>query len=109
MDMTTSDSPFRLGLIGAGAVTASLHLPGALASTHVTVAAIADPVVGRAQQLAREYGITPLIAERFEDILPQVDGVVIATPNQTHHKIAIDLLARGRALSGRKTAGNDSR
>lgn len=90
-------APFRLGLIGAGAVTNVLHIPGALASPRVAITALVDPVVARAEQLARKWGLAPKIAPRVEDILDIVDGVVIATPNHTHCAIALTCLNAGVA------------
>ncbi len=90
--MTTSK--FRLGLVGAGLITQGAHLPAALASTTVEVAAIVDPAVERAAQLARDYGIRPHIAPRVEDVLASIDGALIATPNHTHCAIALACLAQ---------------
>jgi predicted dehydrogenase len=86
---------FRLGVIGVGEVTSSMHLPGALASEWVVVAALVDSVIGRARTLARDYGIRPRIASRVEEIIDCVDGVVIATPNHTHRAIAVACLRAG--------------
>src|SRR5678816_4211963 len=70
-------------------------MPGALASPRVVVAALVDPVQSRAEQLARTYGISPKIASRVEDILPHIDGALIATPNHTHKDIALACLNAG--------------
>lgn len=88
-------TPFRLGLIGAGAVTREMHLPGALASERLVVAALVDPVLPRAERLARDFGINPKIAARVEDVIQDVDGVMIATPNNTHRDIAVACLDAG--------------
>jgi predicted dehydrogenase len=89
------NSPFRLGVIGAGAVTNVVHVPGALASPHITIAALVDPVVERTEKIARSYGISPTIARDAADIFSRVDGVVIATPNHTHCEIAVSCLRAG--------------
>src|ERR1044071_4441423 len=91
--MTTSK--FRLGLVGAGLITQGSHLPAALASNAVEVAAIVDPTVERAAQLARDYGISPRIAPRVEDVLTSIDGAIIATPNHTHCALALACLTQG--------------
>lgn len=90
-----AETPFRLGIIGAGAVASALHMPGALASPRVSITALADPVVERAHALARAYGVTPLIARSAAEILPHVDGVVIATPNHTHRDVTVMCLGAG--------------
>ena len=93
--MTSEAPPFRLGIIGAGAVTSALHLPAALASPRVSVTALVDPVIDRAKRLARDYGIEPRVTDKIADVLPQLDGVVIATPNHTHRDIAVACLRAG--------------
>jgi predicted dehydrogenase len=87
--------PFRLALVGAGMITRQSHLPAALASTQVEVTALVDPVAQRAGELARDYGITPRIATRVGDVLGDIDGAVIATPNHTHAGIAVECLRSG--------------
>jgi len=86
--------PFRLALVGAGLITQQSHLPAALASPMVEVSAIVDPVTERAVELARGYGIRPRIAARVEDVVMEIDGAIIATPNHTHRAIALACLER---------------
>ena len=50
---------FRLAIVGAGLITENAHLPAALASEAVVVAAIVDPAIERAESLARRFGIGP--------------------------------------------------
>ena len=71
------------------------HLPAALASDKIEVAAIVDPAPSRAENLARSCGISARIAGRVEDVLDFIDGAVIATPNATHKEIAVACLLAG--------------
>jgi len=87
--------PFRLAIVGAGMITRESHLPSALASTLVEVTALVDPVAQRAAALAREYGIAPRIATHVGEVLGDIDGAVIATPNHTHAAIAVECLRSG--------------
>lgn len=87
--------PCRLALIGAGQIMRGSHLPAALALPTVEVAAIVDPVPERAIEAAAFYGRTIPHAARIEDVLGAVDGVVIGTPNHTHHALAKAALAAG--------------
>jgi UDP-N-acetyl-2-amino-2-deoxyglucuronate dehydrogenase len=73
-------------------ITRSSHLPAALASPMAEVAAIVDPVLERAGELARSYGLDVQLASRVEDVLDRVDGAVIATPNDTHTSLALACL-----------------
>ena len=86
---------FRIALVGAGLMTSGSHLPAALACPKVVVAAIIDPTRARAEQLAASYGISPLIAERVEDVLDKVDGALTPTPNDSHKAIAVACLEAG--------------
>jgi predicted dehydrogenase len=79
---------FRLALIGAGLITESAHLPAALSCPGVEVVAIIDPSTERATALARTFGIAPTIATDLDHIAGGVDGVIIATPNNTHRTLA---------------------
>lgn len=87
--------PFRLALVGAGLITRNSHLPTALSLPDVRVSAIVDPVTARAAELAGEYGLDVKIASDANELIGQVDGAIIATPNHTHRKIAVPLLEAG--------------
>ena len=100
-------NPFRLALVGAGMITQQSHLPAALASNAVEVTAIVDPVVERATGLAKSYGIDPRIVGRVEDILADVDGAIIATPNDSHRAIAVTCLKAGVSTLIEKPLANN--
>ena len=89
--------PFRLALVGAGMVTRSSHLPAALASDKVQVVALIEPMRQQAEELARWYGIAPVIVPQVQDVLGDIDGAIIATPNNTHMSIALTCLEAGVA------------
>jgi glycosyltransferase involved in cell wall biosynthesis len=76
-------------------VAQSSHLPATLASDKVQVVAIVELMRQRAEELARWYGIAPLIVPRVQDVLGDIDGAVIATPNDTHMSIALACLEAG--------------
>jgi predicted dehydrogenase len=83
---------FRLAIVGAGRITATGHLPAALASRQIELVALVDPVLERARRLVWEYGIRARAATRLCDVLDAVDGVLIATPNHTHSELARESL-----------------
>lgn len=78
-------------------VMRSSHLPAALASDKVQVVAIVEPMRQRAEALVRGYGIAPVIVPQVQDVLGDIDGAVIATPNDTHMSIALTCLEAGVA------------
>ena len=87
----------RLGIIGAGLITARSHLPAALALPEIRVRALVDPVAERAQELATSAGAPDdlIVATQLDAILDEVDAVLIATPNDTHADLAIASMRRG--------------
>jgi len=85
---------FRMAIVGCGRI-ASSHLQAIVASPLTELAALVDPTVDRAQALAARYGVAPKTTASVEDLLSQVDGVVIATPNDTHADLAVTCLKAG--------------
>jgi predicted dehydrogenase/mannose-6-phosphate isomerase-like protein (cupin superfamily) len=88
-------TPLGLGIAGAGRFAAFLldavaDLPG------VAVRVVADEVTGRAAALAAAHGGRP--ATHWADLLTDdaVDVVVVATPPDSHARIAIAALDAGR-------------
>lgn len=85
----------RIGLIGAGRI-ARVH---AEAYRHVTrgrIASCTDPVTSVARSLAADFGFD--IAEDFDALLsdPDIDAVLIATPNDLHADQTIAALRAGK-------------
>ena len=83
----------RIGIIGAGGVARSIHLPGLRLCPQVEITAVCDPDLAAAGSL----GISRTF-ERVEDLLDagDVDAVVVATPNHLHREIALAALAAGK-------------
>jgi len=88
----------RLAFVGCGAITRMEHLPAALRSPLVEVAALVDDRVENAVALARMYGLNARTARNLSDVLDDVHGVVLATPNDTHYPIAKQILERGKPV-----------
>jgi predicted dehydrogenase/nucleoside-diphosphate-sugar epimerase len=86
---------FRLALLGTGMAAETLHLPAALASDLVEIGALVDPAIGRAEDLARRYGLDAEIGAHINDIRGPIDGAVIATPNDTHRALATACAQKG--------------
>lgn len=86
---------FRVGLVGAGMIAEASHLPAVLASPMVTLAAIVDPIVDRAAALAAAYGLAVRVAPRVDDVMGDIDGAIIAAPNDAHCPVAVACLRSG--------------
>jgi predicted dehydrogenase len=82
-----------VGVIGAGSI-GKTHIDRALEHTEVQLVGIADPTP-EVEELARNVGVPwfPDYGQMIEVTGPR--GVVVATPNVTHARIAIDCLERG--------------
>jgi predicted dehydrogenase len=87
-------SKLRLAIVGTGMIAES-HVPAALATPGVELAALVDPAVERANSLALRYGIRALVAPSFGDVIGSVDAALIATPNDTHAPLALECIAAG--------------
>lgn len=84
----------RIGLIGAGGM-GSFHGRTLAALPDVAIAVVADAVPSAAEQLAADLG-----AEASTDSVAvagsaELDGVVIASPDDTHAALALEALAAG--------------
>jgi len=82
-----------VGIIGAGNVARSIHLPGLLLCPDVHVAAACSPVPGEAESLrlpSSYLSHTELLARR------DIDAVVVATPTYLHAPIVLDAVRAGK-------------
>jgi len=84
----------RLAVIGCGAVTAIHHLPAIVASRTAVATLLVDSDRGRAEALARRYGIAE-VATDFRAVPGKAEGAIVALPNHLHAPISIELLSRG--------------
>lgn len=88
----------KLAFVGCGAITSQEHLPAALRSPLVDVAALVDARVENADALARLYGLNVRTTANLSDVLDDAQGFVLATPNDTHYPIAKQILERGKPV-----------
>jgi predicted dehydrogenase len=86
----------RIGIAGAGLITARIHLPVVLSCPDAELAALVDTSVERARELAARWGQSPRIATEIQDIVDSVDAMIIATPNASHSDLAVRCLEAGR-------------
>ena len=76
-------------------MTERCHLPALAQVDEVQVAAVADADLGRAQELAKRFGV-PAAVQGFEDALGESDCVLVATPHGTHADIVTECLRAGK-------------
>ncbi len=99
-------SHVRIGIVGVGAVSDFHHVPGIRIDSRASLTAICDPNEGLLKQRQTEWGGIAAYADYrqlAED--PNVDAVIIATPNFTHHPIALECIRHGKHVMCEKPLG----
>jgi predicted dehydrogenase len=100
-------APLGIGVVGAG----SIGIRGALAhlslddvQDRVFLAAVCDPVPGRAPAAARRFGVARAY-ERYEDLLqdPAVDAVTLCAPIALHYQQGLQAIDAGKHVHVNKT------
>ncbi len=91
----------RVGIIGCGNITLRRHLPAFAAVDGVEVRALADPTPDRLQIAGDAVGLAE--ADRALDwremiARPDIDAVVVATPQKVRPEIAIAVAEAGKHL-----------
>src|SRR5580765_1509900 len=87
--------PVRIAVVGCGAVTQSVHLPVLAGHEGVSISALVDPDVKRAERLAALYHV-PLVLPSIDRLDRAVaDAALIATPAFLHAPGSIELMNRG--------------
>jgi predicted dehydrogenase len=97
----------RMGVVGAGAIAQRgilPHLSQHDVQARVRLAAVCDPVPGRAEAAAQKYGVTHAFAT-FEELLEhgEVDAVSIASPIGLHFEQGRLALEAGKHIHFNKT------
>src|SRR4051812_5293756 len=77
-------------IIGTGKIALANHIPGIALSSKAKVVALCDNDPKMLESAARETGISRTYSDFSEAIRdPQVDAVVIATPNINHPPVVL--------------------
>ena len=87
----------QLGLIGAGYLANSQHLPNLAWTTHATLKTVCDLDEQAARAAAEKYGI-PNVETDYRKLYadPEIDGVVIVTREDMHAELAVAALEAGK-------------
>lgn len=87
-------APLRIALVGAGAM-GNLHARVISESVRARLYAVVDPDITRAEAIADQVGC---LATSDLEVAARSDAVIVATPTETHHDVAMALLAAGKPL-----------
>ncbi|MFL6127043.1 Gfo/Idh/MocA family protein [Actinophytocola sp.] len=98
MEQRSVPSPIGTLLVGAGFI-AEVHAAAVTASARAHLAGVVDADPGRAAAFARSHGAVPHTDDLAEALAwPDVDAVVVCTPNHTHLGIGAAVAAAGKHL-----------
>lgn len=88
---------FRIGLLGLGAIAQVVHLPILHSLPGVKLAGVCDVDRAKASAIASRFGVERVYRsddEVFTD--PDIDAIIICTPNYLHHGQATAALEAGK-------------
>ncbi|MBO3802973.1 MAG: Gfo/Idh/MocA family oxidoreductase [Candidatus Brockarchaeota archaeon] len=96
-----------MGVVGAGAIGmrgALSHLSLPDVRDRVRLAAVCDPVPGRAEAAAKKYGVSAFYRS-YEELLadPNVDAVTLCTPIGLHYEQGMAAIEAGKHVHFNKT------
>ncbi|HEY1065305.1 MAG TPA: Gfo/Idh/MocA family oxidoreductase, partial [Pirellulales bacterium] len=105
--MTTQPSrPIRVAIFGAGAVSDYHHVPAIRLDARCELVAACDSSQELLDKRRKEWGIDKLTTD-YEALCrdPDIDAVVIATPNFTHRPMAVAAAKGGKHIMCEKPLG----
>jgi len=90
-------SCLRVGIIGSGEFAVACHIPGVQAHAQAEVTAICGRNHERTQAVADRFGI-PSICSDYRELCtrPDIDAVMIVTPNAFHAEQAVTAFQHGK-------------
>ncbi|KAF7597909.1 MAG: hypothetical protein CGU28_15875 [Candidatus Dactylopiibacterium carminicum] len=95
--MTSDKQVIRVGIIGAGANTRAMHIPGLRAQPGVEIVSVANRSPESGTRAAAELGI-PRVASHWRAVIddPGIDAVMIGTWPYLHCPVTLAALAAGK-------------
>ncbi len=99
-------TPIRIAIIGAGAVSDYHHVPGIRLDPRATLAAVCDTNPALLAKRRDDWQVAKAFADPLACAVdPDIDAVIIATPNFTHHAIAVAAARTGKHVMCEKPLG----
>lgn len=86
----------RIGVLGAGRIAQSAHLPAITKSPRAHLVGVFDPSVVLRDDVARRYGVRSFATVESMLTDADVDAVVVAVPDRLHHSLALAAIAAGK-------------
>lgn len=99
----------KIGIIGAGAVSDYHHVPGIRIDPRAELTGACDADAALLEKRKSDWGISRVTTD-YEALCadPNVDAVIIATPNFTHKSIALAAARHGKHVMCEKPLGLDA-
>ncbi len=96
-----------IGIVGAGSIGirgALEHLCQSDVQNKIRLAAVCDPISGRAEAVAKKYGVEKHYVE-YEELLADtnVDAVILCSPTEFHYSQGIAAIEAGKHIHFNKT------
>jgi predicted dehydrogenase len=106
LTMKSCALPIRVGIVGAGAVSDYHHVPGIRLDPRCVLAGACDANVSLLEKRKADWDIQ-FVTTDFEAFCasPEIDAIVIATPNHTHKSIALAAAKHGKHIMAEKPLG----
>ncbi len=105
--MTRSpNEKIRIAIIGAGAVSDYHHVPGINIDPRAELVAVCDSSEALLEQRRKDWGVDDVTTD-YEALCARddIDAVIIATPNFTHHPMSLAAAAGGKHIMCEKPLG----
>jgi predicted dehydrogenase len=102
-------STIRVGIVGAGGIVGSTHIPGLRRMPNVEIVAVANRSLESSRRAAEEFGIPRAYAD-WEQLLgdEELDAVLIDTWPYMHRPITLAALESGRHVLCQARMANDT-
>jgi predicted dehydrogenase len=96
--MIATEQPIRIGIIGAGGIVKTRHMPGLRAIPNVQIAQVTNRSLASAEAFCREFAPEAKAVERWEEVAssPEVDVVWIGTHPYMHSEMTCYALQHGK-------------
>jgi predicted dehydrogenase len=106
MSAPSHSTPVRIGIIGAGGVSDYHHVPAIRLDSRAELVAICDTSRELLEKRRTAWSVDKVTTD--PEVIcrdPNVDAVIIATPNDTHHPIAVAAAQAGKHIMCEKPLG----
>lgn len=106
MAIPSTKPPVRIAIVGAGKVSDYHHVPGIRLDPRAKLVAVCDADSKLLEIRRREWGLDKVTTD-FEIICadPEIDALIIATPNFTHRSMAVAAAKAGKHIMCEKPLG----